>query len=94
MISYTIVKEANPPALSGTASGVTNFINLTFTALIGPLFGWLLHSASRGASPELEHYQSTFLPLLLGVGLALILTLALKETGRSAQAPLEYPEAA
>jgi len=30
---------------------------------------------------KLEHYQATFAPLLLGVGLAILLALALKETG-------------
>jgi hypothetical protein len=29
----------------------------------------------------LDHYQTTFTPLLYGVGLALVLTLFLKETG-------------
>ena len=29
----------------------------------------------------LEHYQTVFAPLLFGVGLAIVLTLLLKETG-------------
>jgi MFS family permease len=27
MLPYTVIKEANPPAMSGTATGVINFIN-------------------------------------------------------------------
>jgi MFS family permease len=94
MLPYTVIKEANPPELSGTATGVINFLNLAFTALMGPVFGWLLHSASGGAKPGLEHYRTTFRPLLFGVGLALLLMLALKETGRAVRSPVEYPEAA
>jgi hypothetical protein len=40
----------------------------------------------------LEHYQAAFLPLLYGVGLALVLTLVLKETGPAARR--EAPAAA
>jgi hypothetical protein len=29
----------------------------------------------------LDHYQTTFEPLLIGVGVAIVLTLLLKETG-------------
>src|SRR6185503_21292085 len=58
MLPYTVIKEANPPDLSGTATGVVNFINFTFSALLGPVFGRWLAEASGGASPMvLEHYQ-------------------------------------
>jgi MFS family permease len=85
MLPYTVIKEANPPQYSGTATGVVNFINFTFSALLGPVFAGLLRNASAGAEAmTLEHYQSAFLPLLYGVGLALVLTLVLKETGPAA----------
>jgi len=82
MLPYTVIKEANPPEVGGTATGVVNFINFTFSALLGPIFGWLLQRLSGGA-PELElgHYQSAFFPLLIGVAIAILLTLVLKETG-------------
>ena len=86
MIPYTVIKEANPPRLSGTATGVLSFLNLSVTALLGPVFGWLLHTVSGGTTPGLTHYQSTFQPLLFGVGLALLLTLAVKETGAAPRA--------
>src|SRR5215471_12201620 len=82
MLPYTVIKEANPPAVSGTATGVVNFLNFTFSALLGPVFGWLLVHVSDGANPmRLEHYQTAFQPLLYGVGLAIVLTFLLKETG-------------
>ena len=82
MLPYTVIKEANPPQFGGTATGVVNFLNFTFSALLGPVFGWILQSVSGGAARfELHHYQSTFVPLLYGVAIAIVLTLFLKETG-------------
>jgi MFS family permease len=82
MLPYTVIKEANPPQFGGTATGVINFLNFTFSALLGPVFGWLLQHISAGAErPELAHYQAAFLPLLFGVGAAIILSFLLKETG-------------
>ena len=82
MLPYTVIKEANPPEVSGTATGVVNFLNFTFSALLGPVFGWIMQSVT-GESTQLtlEHYQTVFLPLLFGVVLATVLTFLLKETG-------------
>ncbi|MFN8256761.1 MAG: MFS transporter [Bacteroidales bacterium] len=85
MLPYTVIKEANPPQFSGTATGVINFINFTFSAMLGPVFGWLLVKISGQAQQlEYEHYQVAFKPLLFGVALAIILTFFLKETGAAA----------
>jgi MFS family permease len=82
MLPYTVIKEANPAELGGTATGVVNFLNFTFSALLGPVFGWLLSTVAGGADTrELAHYQATFQPLLYGVAVAIVLTLLLKETG-------------
>ena len=64
MLPYTVIKEANPPAVSGTATGVVNFLNFTFSALLGPVFGWILAAIGGGAA-TLEHYQTAFQPLLV-----------------------------
>jgi MFS family permease len=86
MIPYTVIKEANPPEYGGTATGVVNFLNFTFSALLGPVFGWLLAAVSGGAGKfGHEHYQDAFTPLLYGVGLAIVLALILKETGAGAK---------
>ena len=88
MLPYTVIKEVNPPEASGTATGVVNFLNFTFSALLIPVFGWMLLSVGGGAAPlKLEHYQTTFAPLLLGVGVAIVLTLFLKETGPAMASP-------
>ena len=82
MLPYAVIKEANPPKFSGTATGVVNFLNFTFSALLGPVFGWILVGVSGGAARmNLAHYQTAFEPLLYGVGLAIVLTFFLKETG-------------
>jgi MFS family permease len=88
MLPYTVIKEANPPEVSGTATGVVNFLNFTFSALLGPVFGSILRRVSGGAEAmSLEHYQTAFEPLLYGVGLAILLTLVLKETGSAVRSP-------
>jgi MFS family permease len=84
MLPYTVIKEANAPNLAGTATGVVNFLNFTFSALLGPVFGWLLVRASAGAAFAHEHYQAAFRPMLFGIVLAIVLTLLLRETGPAA----------
>jgi len=82
MIPYTVIKEANPPELGGSATGVINFLNFTFSALLGPVFGARLMQMPEGDSDlALAHYQAGFQPLIYGVILVLILTCFLKETG-------------
>jgi MFS family permease len=86
MLPYTVIKEANPPEYGGTATGVVNFLNFTFSALLGPVFGWVLQRVSGGAEAmALEHYQMTFVPLLIGVAIAIGLALLLRETGPAAR---------
>jgi MFS family permease len=84
MLPYTVIKEANPKQLSGTATGVCNFITFTFSALLGPLFGWILVKESAGPGQFImKDYQMTFTPLIIGVGLAILLAFFLKETGQT-----------
>jgi len=86
MLPYTVIKEANPPQFGGTAAGVIYFLNFTFSAVFGPVFGWLLQHVSGGSGPmEMGHYQSAFTPLLLGIAIAIVLSLFLRETGPAAR---------
>lgn len=86
MLQYSVVKESNPANLGGTAAGVTNFINFTLSALLGPIFGLLLQRAAGGSTQlELGHFRTAFTPLIFGVGLAVFLAFLLKETGTGAQ---------
>jgi hypothetical protein len=46
------------------------------------VFGWKLQQVSGGASQlELPHFQRAFQPMLVGVLIAIVLSLFLKETG-------------
>jgi MFS family permease len=82
MIPYTVIKEANPPELGGTATGVINFLNFTFSALLGPVFGArLAQSPGDSEVVGLAHHQAGFTPLLYGIAIALILAFFLRETG-------------
>jgi MFS family permease len=85
MVPYTVIKEANPPHVSGTTTGVVGFLNFSVTALLGPIFAGRLLGVGGASGRDLEAYQTTFEPLLYGVGLAIVLTLLLKETGPAAQ---------
>jgi MFS family permease len=86
MLPYTVIKEANRPEHSGTATGVINFINFSLSALLGPVFGSLLTRLSGGGERELIHYQQAFAALIGGVAVAIALAFFLRETGPAARA--------
>ncbi len=81
ILPFTVVKESYPRELGGTATGVVNFVIFTLTALLGPVFAWVMQIVSGGGDMEPHHYQTTFQPVLYGVGLAIVLTFLAKETG-------------
>src|SRR3954464_14393227 len=68
MLPYTVIKEANRPEHSGTATGVINFIIFSLTAVMGPILAGRLARATGDGARGLSHYQEAFLPLLFGVG--------------------------
>jgi len=45
----------------------------------------LLRASGGAEILSLEHYQTSFTPMLYGVGIAIVLALLLKETGRAGQ---------
>jgi MFS family permease len=92
MIPYTIIKEANRPEHSGTATGVINFINFSFSAILGPMFAARLMRISGGDDRVLGDYQATFQPMLYGVALAILLALLLRETGPARRSPSVKPQ--
>jgi MFS family permease len=91
MIPYTVVKEANRPEHSGSATGVINFVNFSFSALLGPMFAARLMHISGGGERELGDYQATFMPMLFGIALAILLAFLLRETGPKSRRTNEAP---
>ena len=82
MLPYTVIKEANRPEHSGTATGVINFINFSLTALLGPVFGSLLMRASGGGERDTRRIISRRSSRSATASApAILLTLLLKETG-------------
>jgi hypothetical protein len=61
---------------------VVNFINFTFSALLAPVFSRLLQRVSGGAEGIThEQYQGAFVYFIYGVGIAVVLSFFLRETG-------------
>ena len=82
MLPYSVIKEANPPEFGGTATGVITFLNFSLSAALAPIFTSIIQHTSGGTSQlQLGHYQVAFMPLLVGVAVAIGITLQLKETG-------------
>jgi MFS family permease len=85
MIPYTIIKEVNPDNVKGSATGTINFITFSVTALLGPVFSKHIGKTigASGIAPELHFFQSGLFWVAV-IALALLVSLALRETGRKA----------
>lgn len=83
MIPYTIIKEVNPDNVKGSATGAINFITFSVTALLGPVFssrfGKTLGSST--VNPEFHFFQSGLFWVAV-IALALLVSFALRETGK------------
>lgn len=80
MIPFSMIKEANPAQVKGTAAGVMNFLVFLTTGLMSPLVSDLM--VPRTASVmTLADFQHAFIPLVAGVILAIVLSFVIRETG-------------
>jgi MFS family permease len=84
MIPYTIIKEANPDRVKGSATGAINFITFSVTALLGPVYASRLGKTVGAATtdPKVHYFQSGLFWVTV-VAAALVVTLFLRETGVS-----------
>lgn len=85
MIPYTIIKEANPDYVKGSATGAINFITFGITAILGPAFS--KHIGKSLGMPMTDpnaHFFESGLFWIAVIGAALLVSLALRETGKSA----------
>ena len=83
MIPYSIIKEVNPDNVKGSTAGAMNFIVFMMTALLSPVFGYLLMHVSKhhGGKLAASDFETALMPIVFGVVVAMIIACFLKETG-------------
>jgi MFS family permease len=81
MIPYSMIKEVNPDHVKASTAGAMNFLVFTFSALLGPVFGLALQRLSDGKALTLTTFHWADQIWGGAIGLALILTFFLRETG-------------
>jgi MFS family permease len=85
MIPFTIIKETNPPQVKGTSAGVMNFLVFLTTGIMSPFVSHLMTPASD-VPLSLHEFQKGFLPLIVGIIVAILLSITIRETGSAAAA--------
>jgi MFS family permease len=80
MIPFSMIKEANPPEVKGTASGSMNFIVFGTTGLLSPFVSFLM-GPTPDTSLTLIQFQDALLPLVGAIVVAIILSFLIRETG-------------
>ena len=86
MIPYTIIKEANPDNVKGSATGGQNFITFGITAIIGPIFSSSYGKTLGSVTDHAAHFQQAVLFFLITTVLALVVSLFIGETGHAKKA--------
>jgi len=81
MIPYSIIKEANPDHVKGSATGAINFITFGVTTLLSPLFSRLFGRTLHDTLDKTAHFQQAGLFWVVGIAIAILVSFMLKETG-------------
>lgn len=81
MIPYSVIKEANPDEVKGSATGAINFLTFSVTTLLGPIFSRLFGQTLETTTDHSAHFRSAGLFWIGGLVLAIVVTLLLHETG-------------
>jgi MFS family permease len=87
MIPYSIIKEVNPDNVKGSATGAINFLVFVMSAFAAPGYGWLLQRLAGGGALTLPVFQKGGAGLIVGMVLAAVLALFIRETGWAARRP-------
>ena len=88
MIPYSVIKEANPDEVKGSATGAINFLTFGVTTLLNPVFTRFFGRTLETAPDPAAHFRGAGLFWLGGIGLAMLVTLLLRETGLGRPAEL------
>lgn len=83
MIPYSIIKEANPDHVKGSATGAINFITFGVTTLLSPLFSRLFGQTLQSTIDKTVHFQQAGLFWIIGISIAILVSFLLKETGEA-----------
>ena len=86
MIPYSIIKEANPDNVKGSATGAINFITFGVTTLLSPLFSRLFGQTLNNTLDKALHFQQAGLFWIIGIAIAILISFLLKETGEGKHA--------
>lgn len=81
MLPYSIIKEANPDQVKGSATGAMNFLTFGVSALLGPLFAHYYGQGLGHAPDPAAHFQQGGLFWIACTSLAIVASLLLRETG-------------
>ena len=81
MIPYSTIKEVNPDRAKGSATGAMNFMVFVLSALLAPAYGWLLQKLANGGPLTHDVFSEAGSVYVVAIGLALIVTVFLRETG-------------
>jgi MFS family permease len=92
MIPYSIIKEANPDHVKGSATGAMNFLTFGVSAVLGPLFA-RLYGQTLGQADPVAHFEQGGLFWITCTGLAILASLLLRETGAAARPAAAFPVA-
>ncbi|MXN93120.1 MFS transporter [Flavobacterium sp. Sd200] len=81
MIPYSIIKEANPDNVKGSATGIINFLTFGVTSLLGPVFSHLYGTAINNSTNTEAVFKQSLLFFVFITLAAATVSLFLKETG-------------
>jgi MFS family permease len=84
MIPYSIIKEANPDHVKGSATGAMNFLTFGVSALLGPLFARFYGQSLGHTADPSAHFQQGGLFWITCTSVAILASLLLRETGSAA----------
>jgi MFS family permease len=82
MIPYTIIKEANPDEVKGSATGAINFLVFAVTAVIGPVFARFV-GKGFDTGDHIGHFRSGASFWIVCILVAVVLNFLLRETGHA-----------
>jgi len=88
MIPYSVIKEANPDNVKGSATGGINFLTFIITAIIGPLFAANFGKTLLTSTDHAGHFREAGLFFLSIIAIALVASFIIRETGHGKKAKL------